>query len=77
MLIETKKKKKRYLARLGELDLYDDNDGASPVTIPLIKAAVHEEYNPTSFTNDIAVLTLEFEAEGRKFNWIWRYMKLI
>lgn len=58
----------RYVARLGELDLYDDNDGASPVTIPLAKATIHEEYSATTFTNDIAILTLEFPAENiRKF----------
>ncbi|KAB0801535.1 hypothetical protein PPYR_05889 [Photinus pyralis] len=47
-----------YLARLGELDLYSDDDGAQPSTSTLSKAKVHEQYNPTSYTNDIAILTL-------------------
>jgi len=47
-----------YVARLGELDLYSDDDGAQPSTIALANAKIHEQYNPTSYTNDIAILTL-------------------
>ncbi|KAF5294710.1 hypothetical protein FQA39_LY00194 [Lamprigera yunnana] len=47
-----------YVARLGDLDLYSDDDGATPSTIPLASTKVHELYNPTSYTNDIAILTL-------------------
>ncbi|KAK5639288.1 hypothetical protein RI129_011780 [Pyrocoelia pectoralis] len=47
-----------YLARLGELDLYSDDDGAKPTSVALLKAIVHEQYNPTSYTNDIAILTI-------------------
>lgn len=54
------------MARLGELDLYDDDEGANPIDIPLIKATMHEDYNPTTFTNDIAILTLKFTADVRK-----------
>lgn len=50
-----------YLARLGELDLYSDEDGANPVNIPLAKAKIHEDYSPTSYTNDIAILTLAYK----------------
>ncbi|XP_044266681.1 venom protease-like [Tribolium madens] len=48
-----------YIARLGDLDLYSDDDGATPSTIPLAKAKIHPDYNPTRFTNDIAILTLK------------------
>ncbi|KAK4871842.1 hypothetical protein RN001_015966 [Aquatica leii] len=47
-----------YLARIGELDLYSDDDGAQPSTVTLLKVKVHEHYNPTSYTNDIAIITL-------------------
>ncbi|KAG5895997.1 hypothetical protein JTB14_007565 [Gonioctena quinquepunctata] len=52
-------RKDLYLARLGELDLYSDDDGAHPEDIKLVKAKIHENFNPTQFTNDIAILTLE------------------
>ncbi|XP_044256479.1 venom protease-like [Tribolium madens] len=48
-----------YTARLGDLDLYSDDDKAHPETIPLVKAVIHENYSPVNFTNDIAILTLE------------------
>jgi secreted trypsin-like serine protease len=47
-----------YIARLGDLDLYSDDDGTKPETIPLAAAKVHEGYSPINFTNDIAILTL-------------------
>lgn len=53
-----------YLARLGELDLYDDQDGASPVDIPIASTKIHENYNPSQFTSDIAMLTLSRSAEN-------------
>ncbi|PNF34236.1 hypothetical protein B7P43_G17518 [Cryptotermes secundus] len=48
-----------YMARLGELDLKDDNDGATPTDILIVDRKVHEEYNPTTFVNDIAILRLQ------------------
>ncbi|KAJ8971379.1 hypothetical protein NQ317_008968 [Molorchus minor] len=47
-----------YLARVGEYNLYDDNDGASPEDIPLAKAKIHEDYSSVLYSNDIAILTL-------------------
>ncbi|VEN60176.1 unnamed protein product [Callosobruchus maculatus] len=47
-----------YLARVGELDLYEQNDGAFPEDIPIAQAKMHENYSKVSFTNDIAILTL-------------------
>jgi len=47
-----------YLARLGDLDLFSNDDGAQPVSILLAKAKIHEDYSPVTYTNDIAVLTL-------------------
>lgn len=57
----------RYIARLGDLDLYSEDDGASPVMVPIVAAKVHEDYNPTSHTSDIAILTLQFKPESRKW----------
>lgn len=51
-----------YMARLGELDLEDDEDGASPVDIEIEAKHVHPDYSPTRFTNDIAILTLKKAA---------------
>ncbi|KAJ3653953.1 hypothetical protein Zmor_013173 [Zophobas morio] len=57
-----------YLARIGDLDLFSDDDGASPSTIPLTKdRKVHEDFNPSKYSNDIAILTLEREVNNRKF----------
>ncbi|KAK9889211.1 hypothetical protein WA026_004490 [Henosepilachna vigintioctopunctata] len=47
-----------YLARIGDLDLYSDNDGANPEDILLESARVHENYSNTKFVNDIAILKL-------------------
>ncbi|CAH1153664.1 unnamed protein product [Phaedon cochleariae] len=52
-------RKDLYLARVGELDLYSNDEGADPEDIRLIKAKIHENYSPVQFTNDIAILTLE------------------
>ena len=49
----------RYVARLGELDLKRDDDGATPIDILIQDRKVHEGDNPTSFTNDIAILKLQ------------------
>jgi hypothetical protein len=48
-----------YLARLGDLDLFDNNDGAKPSTVSLANAKIHENYSPTRYNNDIAILTLQ------------------
>ncbi|ENN74239.1 hypothetical protein YQE_09212, partial [Dendroctonus ponderosae] len=53
-----------YLARVGELDLYDDNDGANPTDIEIEKTKVHENYDATKHINDIAVLALSRSTEG-------------
>lgn len=52
-------RKDLYVARLGELDLKRDDDGATPIDILIQDRKVHEGYNPTSFTNDIAILKLQ------------------
>lgn len=51
------------MARLGELDLSREDDGASPVDILIKEQIKHENYNPKSFSNDIAVLVLERDVE--------------
>ncbi|XP_065166029.1 venom protease-like [Atheta coriaria] len=48
-----------YVVRVGDLDLYSDDDGATPLNVPIAKKMIHEEYSPTVFVNDIAILTLE------------------
>lgn len=48
-----------YLVRLGELDIYADNDGAQPDDIPIIKTKINEDYSSITHTNDIAVVTLQ------------------
>lgn len=56
----------RYLARIGDLDLYDDDDGATPVDIPVVKKKIHENYDATAHINDIALLTLEKPVDDSK-----------
>lgn len=68
------------MARVGELDLYDDKDGVTPEDIRLVKAKIHEDYSPVQFTNDIAILTLEKPPTVRKLQKILvisRFNKLL
>lgn len=46
------------MVRLGDLNLYDDSDKTVPVDVPIVAKMVHEDYNPTLFMNDIAILRL-------------------
>lgn len=52
-------RKDLYVARFGELDLNREDDGAAPIDILIQDRKVHEGYNPTTFTNDIAILKLQ------------------
>jgi len=45
-----------YKVRIGDLDLDNDYDGAFPFEDFIERKTVHPEYNPTSFTNDVAIL---------------------
>jgi hypothetical protein len=47
------------MARLGELDLQRDDDGATPIDILIEDRKVHDSYNPTTFVNDVAILRLQ------------------
>ena len=47
------------MVRLGDLNLYDDSDKATPVDVPISSRMIHEDYNPTLFMNDIAILRLK------------------
>lgn len=49
------------------MDLYDDEDGAAPVNIPIVKKKIHENYNPTAHIFDIAILTLENAVDPSKY----------
>ncbi|KAK6635564.1 hypothetical protein RUM44_000816 [Polyplax serrata] len=49
----------RFTVRLGDLNLYRDDDGAHPVEIPIADRIIHPGYNPTTFVNDIAILRME------------------
>lgn len=53
-----------YIARVGEHDLYNKTDGASPEDIPLVKAKIHEDYSSVKYTNDIAILTLSKKPDN-------------
>lgn len=45
-----------YMVRIGDLDLNSDNDGATPFDALIQRKTIHPDYNPTTYTNDIAVL---------------------
>jgi len=38
------------------------NDGAAPVDVPVIRVMTHERYNGKDYTNDIALLKLEYSV---------------
>lgn len=44
--------------RLGEHEIGNDEDGASPLDFEVIHVKLHEKYNPRTFDNDIAILTV-------------------
>ncbi|KAL4705221.1 hypothetical protein ACJJTC_000219 [Scirpophaga incertulas] len=48
-----------FVVRLGELDLEREDEGATPTDVLIQEKIKHEEYSPTAFTNDIAILLLE------------------
>ncbi|XP_012231729.1 venom protease-like [Linepithema humile] len=45
-----------YKVRIGDLDLNNDFDGATPFEDFIERITIHPAYNPTSYTNDVAVL---------------------
>ncbi|XP_017880350.1 venom serine protease Bi-VSP-like [Ceratina calcarata] len=47
-----------FVVRIGDLNLYRDDDGARPVQVEIETKIVHPGYNPKQFVNDIAVLRL-------------------
>ncbi|XP_035739812.1 venom protease-like [Vespa mandarinia] len=47
-----------FMARLGDLDLNSTTDGADPINILILNKILHPKYNPTSYTNDIAIIKL-------------------
>ncbi|XP_030756105.1 venom protease-like [Sitophilus oryzae] len=53
-----------YLARVGEINLYKDDDGAHPVDIPIAKRIVHEGYAQNRYLFDIAILVLSRNIDG-------------
>lgn len=56
------------MARLGELDLNSTTDGADPIDILIENKILHPQYNPTSYTNDIAIIRLAEDIPfSRKF----------
>lgn len=48
--------------RIGDLDLNNDYDGASPFEDFIERKTVHPEYNPRTYTNDVAVLKTSQEV---------------
>lgn len=45
-----------YKVRIGDLDLNDDYDGATPFEDFIERRIIHPDYNPTTYTNDVAIL---------------------
>ena len=45
--------------RLGDLDLFSDGDGVTPMDIPIEEVIKSPIYNPATFQNDIAILKLK------------------
>ena len=48
---------------MGEHELNNDNDGATPLDIEIETKVIHENYSPKNLSNDIAILTLEQDVE--------------
>lgn len=48
--------------RIGDINLYSDDDGANPVQVEVQEVTVHPEYRNGAYVNDIAVLRLAEEV---------------
>lgn len=54
---------KLFKVRLGELDLDNNvNDGANPIDVNIDRVIVNPSYNPSKYTDDIAILRLQNEV---------------
>lgn len=49
----------RSVVRFGDLDLYSDNDGVSPININVSEKIPHPQYTSSPVTNDIGLIRLE------------------
>lgn len=47
-----------HIARLGEYDLFSQDDGANPMDFAIEKTKIHEEYRSDIVMNDIAMVKL-------------------
>ncbi|CAG7836946.1 unnamed protein product [Allacma fusca] len=47
------------IIRFGDLNLFTDDDGVTPVDVPVAEVIKNPNYNPTTFQNDIAVIRLK------------------
>ncbi|XP_064463757.1 proclotting enzyme-like [Ornithodoros turicata] len=56
-----------FTARLGDHNLVRSDDNAQPVDVQVIGVERHADYEPRTFKNDIAVLTLEKPVTFNKF----------
>ncbi|XP_076389576.1 transmembrane protease serine 9-like [Megachile rotundata] len=52
-----------YTVRIGDLDLYSDNDGVQPVQLGIDKVTVHPQYSTSSTVNDIAIIRLNNDVQ--------------
>ncbi|GLV36042.1 uncharacterized protein CBL_01806 [Carabus blaptoides fortunei] len=52
-----------YVVRLGDLDLYSNEDGATPLNVLISSQRRHENFNSEIRANDIAILTLREEIK--------------
>lgn len=52
-----------YLVRVGELDLDDENEGATPIDLLIEKKTVHPKYEAKSVSNDIAILRVDRDIQ--------------
>lgn len=68
-----------YKVRIGDLDLNSDYDGANPFEDFIERKAVHPGYNPTSHTNDVAVLktTRDIPFTSRFFYFVNVFFQLL
>jgi len=55
------------IARLGDLNLKDPNDGARPVNYLVVDIFRHPDYKPPAKYNDIALLKLDRPVEFNEF----------
>lgn len=58
---------RQFTVRLGDTDLYRDDEPSSPTTYNVVDVKAHPDFNRVGFYNDIAILKLDKPVRKSKY----------